>query len=352
MHLFHRPTWSPNHWSHLGISSRSWPPPKHGAKNLDPTPIPRSEHDIDLNNPGRFVQNLQHDWPDVDAFSLSQLIDNYGDQELSVGIDDDTGDDVTLSLSKYLDYAYRDADGDDAPLYVFDDWILGNDADCPLRNAYQIPPCFKHDYMAEISMLSGERNGNEEEEEIDRPPFCWLLIGAARSGTALHIDPTSTAAWNTLVSGKKRWFIFPPSDSNSDNDMSFGQGENTVSTESIKKEGKLDDIDDGSCTDSVSHWIHESYKCMSSPPTTANSKRMFDFVQLPGETVYIPCGWRHAVVNLELSVAVTHNFVGPHNVVQALRSMHRSDPDIASRWEDQLREKGYYVDISDTLNSS
>merc|ERR1711974_247862 len=35
--------------------------------------------------------------------------------------------------------------------------------------------------------------------------------------------------------------------------------------------------------------------------------RTFDFVQRPGEVVYTPVGWWHAVLNLEASVAVTHN---------------------------------------------
>jgi len=363
-----RPDWSlSQQWSQNGYaaatrrSASQWPAPRRGMTDLLPvtmmmtmdrsmtTSSSSSSTMLDLAQPARLQYDLSTAWPYVEAFSLPNLLQHYGTVELCVGSSDDDDDDiVTLQLQDYLAYAMRDADADDSPLYVFDDWILLLDDDATsLKNSYAVPSCFPDDYL---SLL----------DDDERPPYCWLLVGAARSGTALHVDPMGTAAWNTLVRGAKRWFLFPPKNCTTTCDDYLSEN----STTSSGSGGVISPT--APITDSAIHWLMEEYPTMPSEQLEGG----LDFVQRPGETVYVPPGWRHAVVNLPddddqwngVSVAVTHNFVGPHNVRAALESMRRDDDDdsdsgdqtneveptssssslsMADAWEEQLRKRGW-----------
>lgn len=40
-------------------------------------------------------------------------------------------------------------------------------------------------------------------------PRRWLLLSGKDTGSAWHVDPLNTSAWNTLLIGHKRWALLP-----------------------------------------------------------------------------------------------------------------------------------------------
>lgn len=106
----------------------------------------------------------------------------------------------------------------------------------------------------------------------------WSIIGGKLSGSPLHKDPEYTCAWNALLQGKKRWAVFPPH----------------IDKERLRK---LEDHEP------PAKWFFEVL------PELRKEKDLglIEIMQEEGDMVYLPEGWWHAVLNIELSVAVTHN---------------------------------------------
>jgi hypothetical protein len=165
---------------------------------------------------------------------------------------------------------------------------------------YQVPPFFSEDLFSYAGAT--------------RPPFRWILIGPAGTGSYVHIDPLGTSAWNTLIQGTKKWVLLPPC--TPANWVKFGQPDGV--------EGDASTTDDESVT--ALDWFTRVLPCLRSSPG------FVEFDQQSGETVFIPAGWWHAVLNMDDTVAVTQNFVSSGNFQGVWDITCHARPELAKVW--------------------
>jgi len=193
---------------------------------------------------------------------------------------------ASVSMQAYAEYAGEgpkatlqcnnyEASGDEAPLYIFDPevgrrkFVDGS----LMRSEYSIPTCLSHDAMdaqfGEVGALA-------------RPlPLSWLLVGATGSGTPIHNHPM-TAAWNTLLAGVKLWVVLPPSTP----EASLLVGESCP----------VHQDEDLSAHAWFRHWGTKGVENRL-PQSTI-------IIQKPGETVFLPAGYYHCVLNVSPAATV------------------------------------------------
>jgi histone arginine demethylase JMJD6 len=201
------------------------------------------------------------------------------------------------------DYAeYLKSNSDDSPLGIYDSQF-GEDPTYPafqLVEEYTVPEIFSDDLFRVCE---------------ERPPFRWVLAGPARSGTGMHIDPLYTSAWVTLLQGKKRWMMFPPHTPGE----SVGMAEDIPQLESV-------------------HWFLKYYDLVTG--SSWAGPKPLEVLQLPGDTVYVPPGWLHVVLNIEQTFTVTHNFASRHgDFLRMWKDICSDEPDFAAGWFAKLKEQ-------------
>ena len=250
------------------------------------------------------VTGLQGEWPAQERWSLSALLREYGGERFKVGEDDD-GYAVYVKLCYYLRYLLTTTD--DSPLYVFDSSFAEREGTRTLRHDYRLPKFFTDD----LFKLVGEKR---------RPPYRWLVLGPARSGSYIHIDPLGTSAWNALLQGHKCWALFPPSVPKVVVQPGEGGGVG-------KQPGGREAI----------AWFANVYPKLASDETPPEH-RPLTIVQRPGETIFVPGGWWHVVLNLDVTVAVTQNFCSRTNFDSVWRHTRKSRPKMAKKLREKLRQ--------------
>jgi histone arginine demethylase JMJD6 len=236
------------------------------------------------------IRDIPNDWTAMKKWSFENFKERFGKSKFRV-----TGRNSNLKYEYFHHYINSVKHRrDDVPMFIFDSTFADKGKQMrELLKEYTIPDWFDEDLFKCLS-------------EEERPNFRWLLLSTRGAGTSLHIDPVSTSAWNTMIQGKKRWVLFPP--------------------ETFKSEKAFDSTIRGA------EWFLKEYPKYKHLPHK-------DFIQLPGETVFLPSDWWHITVNFEDSIAVTQNFLIQPNFSKARNAMYKILPKVYLKWIRVLNEQ-------------
>ena len=303
-------------WSSLGIATRgdgfSWQELRHRLSTTsvtatvvdrvfgDDLSLEQFHEEYQKKSRPVCITGLTEEWTAHHTWTFGELVDRFGEEEFR--FDDNFGEKIKL-----YDYEeYIALSNDDCPLGLYDSQFAQDPASLTyvLSEEYSVPKYF--DGIDLFAHLPEDR----------RPPWRWVLVGTGRSGTELHIDPLYTSAWVSLLEGRKRWCFFPPG---TDTDLLGGlSGGSKPALSAVE-------------------WYLRFYETAE-----AEGLGCITILQEPGETVFVPAGWAHVVINLEVTVAITHNYADRMHVREiwdmCLAEERQLLPDVAAHLTKEERE--------------
>jgi len=203
---------------------------------------------------------------------------------------------VPISLEQYIEYTASNCA--DFPYYLAGRGdFKGQEA---LLDDFAVPEWFADDVYDWCDMTGR---------------FRYFLCGGQRTGTNIHTDPLSTCAWNTSLFGHKRWVCFPPGNDDQYKAM-LGASEEYQKTP-------------------PAYWFMDVYPFLKQ---NQEDLGMVEFIQRPGETVFVPAEWWHTVLNLDLTIAVTANHLLPSMLPAALKSFEHTSKFFGRMLRKELRK--------------
>ncbi|KAK5827439.1 putative histone arginine demethylase, partial [Linnemannia elongata] len=215
-------------------------------------------------------------WPAMTKWSTEYFLKTWPDAVLRA-------ESVDVKVENYFKYAQGTKD--ESPLYLFDK-KFGERCQGILEDM-EVPVYFREDFFG----MMKER----------RPDYRWIIIGPARSGSTFHKDPNATSAWNAVITGSKKWIMFPPH---------------------ILPPGVFTNEDESEVTSPVSlmEWFSNFYASTQFPDDPTD--RPLEGICREGEIMFVPRGWWHAVVNLDDCIAITQNYVGSQNLKETMEFLY------------------------------
>ncbi len=202
--------------------------------------------------------------------------------DVTVNVTEDGDTFVRTTVAEFVDMVKS---GAAHKLYMKDATFHHCEMRATMSGDYQTPSCFAN-WLNDPDLAGKHCRLNRPHY----PAWSWIYCGPRGSMSPLHVDVFESSAWNVLLSGAKLWIFFPPS----------------VSESSLR---------DSSTGDYVNPFALSMDAQLMSRAVIA--------LQQPGEVVFTPSGWYHAVLNVQNSIALTENFINGTNFLFVLRHLHK-----------------------------
>ncbi|KAI1307259.1 2-oxoglutarate and iron-dependent oxygenase JMJD4 [Halotydeus destructor] len=204
---------------------------------------------------------------------------------------------MDMKFSEYLDYWEQRKVGADERLLYLKDWHFVRDFPC--YEAYQVPEFFKNDWLN----YYWEHKASEKRDD-----YKFVYIGPAGTSTPVHSDVYGSFSWSSNICGLKKWIMVSP-------DM-------RVELSQLSQDGQLPFDMSQFCNDDD---FVEAMKPMV-------------FFQRAGETVFVPSGWMHQVINVEDTISINHNWFNACNILYIWEQLCAASEDVEKEIADVKKE--------------
>eukprot|EP00940_MAST-03C_sp_MAST-3C-sp2_P000179 g179.t1 len=180
---------------------------------------------------------------------------------------------------------------------------------------YVAPKYFRGDLdiLNTFCTSSTGKSATRKDNAVGGDDYRFCYAGRAGTFTGMHHDVLNSYSWSLNIVGTKQWVLIPPSEA----PFLFDKHGRDV----------IPDITD------------PAYDRARFP--NAHRVRTINFVQAPGEIMYVPSGWFHQVKNLTDCISVNHNGLHAENLKDAWKFLRKEYTDA----------RGAIVDLKDTFDS-
>ncbi|KAL3120319.1 hypothetical protein niasHT_001132 [Heterodera trifolii] len=175
-------------------------------------------------------------------------------------------------IDEYFGFSPTDNGTEDKVAYL-KDWHFQN-SHSEESDLYELPAFLRFDWA------NYERwTVTDQQQNPFGGDYRFVYFGTKGSWTPFHSDVLNSFSWSANVCGRKLWYLLRP-----------GAERRVRQTNGAYPE------DIRQCLGQFQHG------------------ELFQFVQEPGQIVFVPCGWWHQVHNLEESISINHNVINAFNL--------------------------------------